>query len=134
MWKVNGRQTTDAKWWQKLMLPLARWAKKWKIKRTWQQRPQDRKNKTKTQHICVGHHYSHSRKIKNTILNYHNYYLPCTRNCYVKLFFFISDVFFPCIISLCFIGLLFATIILTETVIFKDDVNMLTSELIKDLF
>ena len=28
MWKVNGRQTTDAKWWQKLTLPLARWAKK----------------------------------------------------------------------------------------------------------
>ena len=28
MWKVNGRQTTDAKWWQKLPLPLARWAKK----------------------------------------------------------------------------------------------------------
>jgi hypothetical protein len=28
MWKVKGRQTTDAKWWQKLTLPLARWAKK----------------------------------------------------------------------------------------------------------
>ena len=28
MWKVNSRQTTDAKWWQKLTLPLARWAKK----------------------------------------------------------------------------------------------------------
>jgi hypothetical protein len=27
MWKVNWRQTTDAKWWQKLILPLARWAK-----------------------------------------------------------------------------------------------------------
>jgi hypothetical protein len=36
MWKVNGRQTTttddrrrtkDAKWWQKLALPLTRWAK-----------------------------------------------------------------------------------------------------------
>jgi hypothetical protein len=27
MWKVNGRQTTDTKWWQKLTLPLARWAK-----------------------------------------------------------------------------------------------------------
>ena len=27
MWKVNG-QTTDAKWWQKITLPLARWAKK----------------------------------------------------------------------------------------------------------
>ena len=27
MWKVNGRQTTDAMWWQKLTLPLARWAK-----------------------------------------------------------------------------------------------------------
>jgi hypothetical protein len=26
MWKVNRRQTTDAKWWQKLTLPLARWA------------------------------------------------------------------------------------------------------------
>jgi hypothetical protein len=26
--KVNGRQTTDAKWWQKLTLPLAKWAKK----------------------------------------------------------------------------------------------------------
>jgi hypothetical protein len=26
MWKVNGRQTMDAKWWQKLTLPLARWA------------------------------------------------------------------------------------------------------------
>ena len=26
--EVNGRQTTDAKWWQKLTLPLARWAKK----------------------------------------------------------------------------------------------------------
>jgi len=23
----DGRQTTDAKWWQKLTLPLARWAK-----------------------------------------------------------------------------------------------------------
>ena len=28
MWKVNGRQMMDAKWWQKLTLPLARWAKK----------------------------------------------------------------------------------------------------------
>jgi hypothetical protein len=28
MWKVNGQQTTDAKWWQKLALPLARWANK----------------------------------------------------------------------------------------------------------
>jgi hypothetical protein len=28
MWKVNGQQTTDAKWWQKLTLSLARWAKK----------------------------------------------------------------------------------------------------------
>jgi hypothetical protein len=27
MWKVNEQQTTDAKWWQKLMLPLARRAK-----------------------------------------------------------------------------------------------------------
>ena len=27
MGKVNGRQTTDTKWWQKLTLPLARWAK-----------------------------------------------------------------------------------------------------------
>ena len=27
MWKVNGWQTTDAKWWQKHTLPLARWAK-----------------------------------------------------------------------------------------------------------
>ena len=27
MWKVNRRHTTDAKWWQKLTLPLARWAK-----------------------------------------------------------------------------------------------------------
>ena len=27
MWKVNGRRTTDAKWWQKLTLPLARWSK-----------------------------------------------------------------------------------------------------------
>jgi len=26
MWKVNRRQMTDAKWWQKLTLPLARWA------------------------------------------------------------------------------------------------------------
>ena len=25
--KCDGRQTTDAKWWQKLTLPLARWAK-----------------------------------------------------------------------------------------------------------
>ena len=24
MWKVNGRQMTDAKWWQKLTLPLAK--------------------------------------------------------------------------------------------------------------
>ena len=28
MWKVNGRQTTESKWWQKLTLTLARWAKK----------------------------------------------------------------------------------------------------------
>jgi hypothetical protein len=28
MWKVNGQQMTDAKWLQKLTLPLARWAKK----------------------------------------------------------------------------------------------------------
>ena len=27
IWKVNGRQTTDTKWWQKLTLPLARWTK-----------------------------------------------------------------------------------------------------------
>jgi hypothetical protein len=26
-WKVDRRRTTDAKWWQKLTLPLARWAK-----------------------------------------------------------------------------------------------------------
>ena len=25
---VNGWQTSDTKWWQKLILPLARWAKK----------------------------------------------------------------------------------------------------------
>jgi hypothetical protein len=34
MWKVNGRQTTDAKWWQKLTLPFARWANK-NTNRTW---------------------------------------------------------------------------------------------------
>jgi len=27
----DGRQTTDAKWWQKLTLPLARWSKKLKM-------------------------------------------------------------------------------------------------------
>ena len=27
MWNVNGWQTTDAKWWQKLTLSLTRWAK-----------------------------------------------------------------------------------------------------------
>jgi hypothetical protein len=27
MWKINGRQMTDVKWWQKLTLPLTRWAK-----------------------------------------------------------------------------------------------------------
>jgi hypothetical protein len=27
MWKANGRRKTDAKWWQKLTLSLARWAK-----------------------------------------------------------------------------------------------------------
>ena len=27
MWKVNGWRMTDAKWWQKVTLPLARWAK-----------------------------------------------------------------------------------------------------------
>jgi hypothetical protein len=27
MWKVNKWQTTDAKWWRKLTLPLARWVK-----------------------------------------------------------------------------------------------------------
>ena len=27
MWKVNGRQMPDAKWWQKLTLPSAKWAK-----------------------------------------------------------------------------------------------------------
>jgi len=26
MWKVNGQQTTDAKRWQKLILPLEMWA------------------------------------------------------------------------------------------------------------
>jgi hypothetical protein len=26
MWKVNGRRSTDAKWWQKLTLPLTKWA------------------------------------------------------------------------------------------------------------
>ena len=31
MWKVNGRQTMDAKWWQKLTLPLASWAKNWML-------------------------------------------------------------------------------------------------------
>ena len=39
MWKVNGRQMTDAKWWQKLTLPLARWAKmykQWSTKHTHQ--------------------------------------------------------------------------------------------------
>ena len=29
MWKVNGRESTDAKWWQKLTLSLARWANNW---------------------------------------------------------------------------------------------------------
>jgi hypothetical protein len=28
MWKVNGWQTMDTKWWQKLILPLAKFAKK----------------------------------------------------------------------------------------------------------
>jgi hypothetical protein len=28
----DGRQTTDAKWWQNLTLPLARWAKKTALK------------------------------------------------------------------------------------------------------
>jgi hypothetical protein len=28
MWKVNGWQTTDTKWWQKLILSLAKFAKK----------------------------------------------------------------------------------------------------------
>ena len=28
VWKGNGRQTADAKWWQNLTLALARWAKK----------------------------------------------------------------------------------------------------------
>jgi hypothetical protein len=28
MWKVNGWQTTNTKWWQKFILPLARFAKK----------------------------------------------------------------------------------------------------------
>jgi hypothetical protein len=28
MWKVNGWQTMDTTWWQKLILPLARFAKK----------------------------------------------------------------------------------------------------------
>jgi hypothetical protein len=28
MWKDNGRQTTDVKWWKKLTLPLARWVNK----------------------------------------------------------------------------------------------------------
>jgi hypothetical protein len=28
MGKINGWQTTDTKWWQKLILPLARFAKK----------------------------------------------------------------------------------------------------------
>ena len=39
MWKVkdDGRQTTDAKRWQKLTLPLARWAKNGKVQNwTWQ--------------------------------------------------------------------------------------------------
>ena len=27
MWKVSGRLTMDTKWWQKLTLPFARWAK-----------------------------------------------------------------------------------------------------------
>ena len=27
IWKIIGRQTGDAKWWQKLTLPLVRWAK-----------------------------------------------------------------------------------------------------------
>ena len=27
MWKVNRQRTMDAKWWQKLILPLATWAK-----------------------------------------------------------------------------------------------------------
>ena len=38
MWKINGRQMTydrgrtmDSKWWQKLTLPLARWAKNWGV-------------------------------------------------------------------------------------------------------
>ena len=34
MWKVNGRQTTDTKWWQKLTLPVARWANKWFLTRS----------------------------------------------------------------------------------------------------
>ena len=39
MWKVNGWQTTDAKWWQKLTLLLARWAKKregWYFTHMWE--------------------------------------------------------------------------------------------------
>jgi hypothetical protein len=33
MWKVNGRQTTDDKWWQKLTLPLAMWDKNENVKK-----------------------------------------------------------------------------------------------------
>jgi hypothetical protein len=44
MWKVNGQQTMDAKWWQKLILPLARWAKNgWKVASVWTYGMLDRK-------------------------------------------------------------------------------------------
>jgi hypothetical protein len=35
MWKVNGQRMMDAKWWQKLTLPLARRAKKIKVVFDW---------------------------------------------------------------------------------------------------
>jgi hypothetical protein len=62
MWKVNGRRTTDAKWWQTLTLPLARWAKKVQmdnqrsIKHTYKTKDKVTRTplKTRDEHRCSG--------------------------------------------------------------------------------
>ena len=77
IWKVNGRWTTDAKWWKKLTLPLARWAKKDK----------QRSTKHYTESINIVQHYPHkkTRKVSGHVHMYNMWpkVLPHVKNPYI---------------------------------------------------
>jgi hypothetical protein len=65
-WKVNERQTTDAKWWQKLTLPLARWANKPEALKSLYRSPGNKKKQLVLCKNYVLRHLGITINIKNT--------------------------------------------------------------------